>query len=99
MAGDSVGVGVQAFAEERLHLLLGDLRTVRDCEQLLGQRVVGIARRWSGQGGESAADPPAGGFALVGVVVGEAGPAAVGRVGGGHLPDQVEVAVAGGQLV
>jgi hypothetical protein len=99
VAGDSIGVGVQAFAEERLHLFLADLGAVRDREQLLDQRVVRVARRWSGERGKAATGPPPGGFAFVGVVVGEAGPAAVGRVGGGHLPDQVEVAVAGGQLV
>jgi hypothetical protein len=45
------------------------------------------------------ADPLAGGLALLGVVVGQAGAAQVGAIGGGDLPQQVEVAVPGGEFV
>ena len=70
--------------------------TVQSCAMSgsAGSRPAGVA-----EGGQAAADPPSGGFAFGGVVVGQARPAALGGVGGGDLPDQVQVAVAGGQLV
>ena len=51
------------------------------------------------KGGESGAEPDAGGFAALGVIIGQPGMALVGRVVHRNLPSQVRIPVPGGQLV
>ena len=78
-----VGVRMPTLPEQGPHLRLGHL----------------IAHPDRAQSGDAVADPPARPFTLLGVVVGQRGPAALGRVGDRDLPGQVRVPVPSGQLV
>ena len=74
---------VTAVAEEVLHLLDGDVVAVLEAVE----------------SAEPGADPPAGRFALGGVVVRQRSPAELGRVRGRDLASQVLIARPGGELL
>jgi hypothetical protein len=99
VVGDVDGVGVQPFPEQRGHLLFVDLRTLWHSPDFLQGMLGDFAGTGARQGCKASADPVARGFALGGVVLRQRVSAAFGAVGGGHLTDEVEVAVACGELV
>ena len=99
VVGDVDGVGVQPFPEQCGHLLFVDLGTLWHRPDFL-QGVLGdFAGTGARQGCQAGADPVAGGFAFGGVILRQRVSAAFGAVGGGNLTYEVEVAVAGGELV
>jgi len=99
VVGDVDGVGVQPFPEQRGHLLVVDLGTLWHSPDLLQGSLGDLAGTGARQGCQAGADPVAGGFAFGGVILRQRVSAAFGAVGGGDLTDEVEVAVAGGELV
>ena len=98
MFDNNGGVGVQAQPKQRLHLVLGDLRTLGDSPHVLLDVSGQLPPGRGAERGQASADPAAGRFTLGGVVVAEAGAALV-AVGSGGLPDQVHVPIPGGELV
>jgi len=62
--GDLIGVGVQPFSEQRLHLFFGDFRACRDAPQLGHHRAGRVSGGRGGKRRQPAAHPSAGGFAL-----------------------------------
>ena len=99
VVGDVDGVGVQPFPEQRGHLLFVDLGTLWHSPDFLPGVLGDIAGAGARQGCQAGADPVAGGFAFGGVILRQRVSAAFGAVGGGDLTYEVEVAVAGGELV
>lgn len=97
--GDRIGVGVQAFPEQGLHLGLGDRRINRygpNFREVFGGHRTCPCR---GQRCQTRSHPSARRFAFGRVVVDQRGPAARGGVDSSDLPDQVLVTVSGGELV
>jgi hypothetical protein len=99
VVGDVDGVGVQPFPEQRCHLLFVDLGTRWHRPDFLPGLLGDFAGTGARQGCKAGADPVAGGFAFGGVVLRQRVSAAFGAVGGGDLTYEIEVAVAGGELV
>ena len=78
-----VGVGVAALAEQGPHLRLR--HPIPDMD--------------GAESGDAGADPPAGPFTLLGVVVRQRRAAPLGGVGDRDLPGQIGIPVPGGQLM
>ena len=99
VTGDSVGVGMQAFPEKGLHLVLADLRSGWHPPQVCHDRIGEVARDGPAEWAQAVAHPHTWGFAFGAVVIGQTGAPTLGGICGGDLPDQVHVPVSGGQLV
>jgi len=99
VVGDVDGVGVQPFPEQRGHLFFVNRRTLWHSPDFLPDALGDIAGTGARQGCKAGADPVPGGFAFGGVVLRQRVSAALGAVGGGNLTYEIEVAVAGGELV